>query len=122
MEKKRETDAPPITVIVPDNIYTSEENNRCFDSLFACKGPLKIIVQRSMLENGNFPLKYLEKENLFPLHGDDFVKEARKRTNGERIIILKKPCCIGESDFEKLFSLNLKGKLFELAAKRIIRN
>lgn len=111
-----------VTVIVSDNIYSKEENNNFFDSLFACQLPLKIIVQRSMLENGNFPLKYLERENLLPLHGDDFVKEARKKAKGEKIIVLKKPCIISEKAFEKIFSLKLQGKLFELAAKKIIEN
>ena len=111
-----------VTVIVSDNIYSKEENNNFFDSLFACQLQLKIIVQRSMLENGNFPLKYLERENLLPLHGDDFVKEARKIAKGERVIVLKKPCIISEKAFEKIFSLKLQGKLFELAAKKIIGN
>lgn len=111
-----------VTVIVSDNIYSKEENNNFFDSLFACQLPLKIIVQRSMLENGNFPLKYLERENLLPLHGDDFVKEARKIAKGERVIVLKKPCIISEKAFEKIFSLRLQGKLFELTAKKIIGN
>lgn len=111
-----------VTVIVSDNIYSKEENNKFFDSLFACKLPLKIIVQRSMLENGNFPLEYLERENLLPLHGDDFVKEARKKAKGEKIIVLKKPCIISEKAFEKIFSLKLQGKLFELTAKKIIGN
>lgn len=111
-----------VTVIVSDNIYSKEENNKFFDSLFACELPLKIIVQRSMLENSNFPLEYLERENLLPLHGDDFVKEARKKAKGERIIVLKKPCIISEKSFEKIFSLKLQGKLFELAAKKIIGN
>lgn len=111
-----------VTVIVSDNICSKEENNKFFDSLFACKLPLKIIVQRSMLENGNFPLKYLERENLLPLHGDDFVKEARKKAKGEKIIVLKKPCIISEKAFEKIFSLKLQGKLFELAARKIIGN
>lgn len=111
-----------VTVIVSDNIYSKEENNKFFDSLFACKLPLKIIVQRSMLENGNFPLEYLERENLLPLHGDDFVKEARKKAKDEKIIVLKKPCIISEKAFEKIFSLKLQGKLFELAAKKIIGN
>lgn len=111
-----------VTVIVSDNIYSKEENNKFFDSLFACKLPLKIIVQRSMLENGNFPLEYLERENLLPLHGDDFVKEARKKAKGEKIIVLKKPCIISKKAFEKIFSLKLQGKLFELAAKKIIGN
>lgn len=111
-----------VTVIVSDNIYSKEENNKFFDSLFACKLPLKIIVQRSMLENGNFPLEYLERENLLPLHGDDFIKEARKIAKGERVIVLKKPCIISEKAFEKIFSLKLQGKLFELAAKNIIEN
>lgn len=111
-----------VTVIVSDNIYSKEENNNFFDSLFACQLPLKIIVQRSMLENGNFPLKYLERENLLPLHGDDFVKEARKIAKGEKVIVLKKPCIISEKAFEKIFSLNFKGKFFELTAKKIIGN
>ena len=111
-----------VTVIVSDNIYSKEENNKFFDSLFACQLPLKIIVQRSMLENGNFPLEYLERENLLPLHGDDFVKEARKIAKGEKVIVLKKPCIISEKEFEKIFSLKLQGKLFELAAKKIIGN
>lgn len=111
-----------VTVIVSDNIYSKEENNKFFDSLFACKLPLKIIVQRSMLENGNFPLEYLERENLLPLHGDDFVKEARKKAKGEKIIVLKKPCIISKKAFEKIFSLTLQGKLFELTAKKIIGN
>lgn len=111
-----------VTVIVSDNIYSKEENNKFFDSLFACQLPLKIIVQRSMLENGNFPLEYLERENLLPLHGDDFVKEARKIAKGEKVIVLKKPCIISEKAFEKIFSLKLQGKLFELAAKKIIGN
>lgn len=111
-----------VTVIVSDNIYSKEENNKFFDSLFACQLPLQIIVQRSMLENGNFPLKYLERENLLPLHGDDFVKEARKIAKGERVIVLKKPCIISKKAFEKIFSLRLQGKLFELAAKKIIGN
>lgn len=111
-----------VTVIVSDNIYSKEENNNFFDSLFACQLPLKIIVQRSMLENGNFPLEYLERENLLPLHGDDFVKEARKKAKGEKIIVLKKPCIISEKAFEKIFSLRLQGKLFELTAKKIIGN
>ncbi len=111
-----------VTVIVSDNIYSKEENNKFFDSLFACQLPLKIIVQRSMLENGNFPLEYLERENLLPLHGDDFIKEARKKTKGEKVIVLKKPCIISEKAFEKIFSLKLQGKLFELAAKKIIEN
>ena len=111
-----------VTAIVSDNIYSKEENNNFFDSLFACQLPLKIIVQRSMLENGNFPLKYLERENLLPLHGDDFVKEARKIAKGERVIVLKKPCIISEKAFEKIFSLKLQGKLFDLAAKKIIGN
>lgn len=111
-----------VTVIVSDNIYSKKENNKFFDSLFACQLPLKIIVQRSMLENGNFPLEYLERENLLPLHGDDFVKEARKIAKGERVIVLKTPCIISEKAFEKIFSLRLQGKLFELAAKKIIGN
>lgn len=111
-----------VTVIVSDNICSKEENNKFFDSLFACELPLKIIVQRSMLENGNFPLEYLERENLLPLHGDDFVKEARKKAKGEKIIVLKKPCIISKKAFEKIFSLKLQGKLFELAAKKIIGN
>lgn len=111
-----------VTVIVSDNIYSKEENNKFFDSLFACELPLKITVQRSMLENGNFPLEYLERENLLPLHGDDFVKEARKIAKGERVIVLKKPCIISEKAFEKIFSLKLQGKLFELAAKNFIEN
>lgn len=111
-----------VTVIVSDNIYSKEENNKFFDSLFACKLPLKIIVQRSMLENGNFPLEYLERENLLPLHGDDFIKEARKKAKGEKVLVLKKPCIISEKAFEKIFSLKLQGKLFELAAKKIIEN
>lgn len=111
-----------VTVIVSDNICSKEENNKFFDSLFACELPLKIIVQRSMLENGNFPLEYLERENLLPLHGDDFVKEARKVAKGERVLVLKKPCIISEKAFEKIFSLKLQGKLFELAAKKIIGN
>lgn len=111
-----------VTVIVSDNIYSKEENNKFFDSLFACELPLKIIVQRSMLENGNFPLEYLERENLLPLHGDDFVKEARKKAKGEKVFVLKKPCIISEKAFEKIFSLKLQGKLFELAAKKIIGN
>lgn len=111
-----------VTVIVSDNIYSKEENNKFFDSLFACQLPLKIIVQRSMLENGNFPLEYLERENLLPLHGDDFIKEARKKAKGEKVIVLKKPCIISEKAFEKIFSLKLQGKLFELAAKKIIEN
>lgn len=111
-----------VTVIVSDNIYSKEENNKFFDSLFACQLPLKIIVQRSMLENGNFPLEYLERENLLPLHGDDFVKEARKIAKGEKVIVLKKPCIISEKAFEKIFSLRLQGKLFELTAKKIIEN
>ena len=111
-----------VTVIVSDNICSKEENNKLFDSLFACKLPLKIIVQRSMLENGNFPLEYLERENLLPLHGDDFVKEARKKAKGERVLVLKKPCIVSEKAFEKIFSLKLQGKLFELAAKKIIGN
>lgn len=111
-----------VTVIVSDNIYSKEENNKFFDSLFACQLPLQIIVQRSMLENGNFPIEYLERENLLPLHGDDFVKEARKIAKGERVIVLKKPCIISEKAFEKIFSLRLQGKLFELAAKKIIGN
>lgn len=111
-----------VTVIVSDNIYSKEENNKFFDTLFTCQLPLKIIVQRSMLENGNFPLEYLERENLLPLHGDDFVKEARKIAKGERVIVLKKPCIISEKAFEKIFSLKLQGKLFELTAKKIIGN
>lgn len=111
-----------VTVIVSDNIYSKEENNKFFDSLFACQLPLKIIVQRSMLENGNFPLEYLERENLLPLHGDDFIKEARKKAKDEKVIVLKKPCIISEKAFEKIFSLKLQGKLFELAAKKIIEN
>lgn len=111
-----------VTVIVSDNIYSKEENNKFFDSLFACQLPLKIIVQRSMLENGNFPLEYLGRENLLPLHGDDFIKEARKKAKGEKVIVLKKPCIISEKAFEKIFSLKLQGKLFELAAKKIIEN
>lgn len=111
-----------VTVIVSDNIYSKEENNKFFDSLFACQLPLQIIVQRSMLENGNFPIEYLERENLLPLHGDDFVKEARKKAKGEKIIVLKKPCIISEKAFEKIFSLKLQGKLFELTAKKIIGN
>ncbi len=111
-----------VTVIVSDNIYSKEENNKFFDSLFACQLPLKIIVQRSMLENGNFPLEYLERENLLPLHGDDFIKEARKKNKGEKVIVLKKTCIISEKAFEKIFSLKLQGKLFELAAKKIIEN
>ncbi len=111
-----------VTAIVSDNIYSKEENNKFFDSLFACQLPLKIIVQRSMLENGNFPLEYLERENLLPLHGDDFIKEARKKAKGEKVIVLKKPCIISEKAFEKIFSLKLQGKLFELAAKKIIEN
>lgn len=111
-----------VTVIVSDNIYSKEENNKFFDSLFACKLPLKIIVQRSMLENGNFPLEYLERKNLLPLHGDDFVKEAKKIAKGERVIVLKKPCIVSEKAFEKIFSLKLQGKLFELTAKKIIGN
>lgn len=111
-----------VTVIVSDNIYSKEENNKFFDSLFACQLPLKIIVQRSMLENGNFPLEYLERENLLPLHGDDFIKEARKKAKGERVLVLKKPCIVSEKAFEKIFSLKLQGKLFELAAKKIIGN
>lgn len=111
-----------VTVIVSDNVYSKEENNKFFDSLFACQLPLKIIVQRSMLENGNFPLEYLERENLLPLHGDDFVKEARKIAKGERVIVLKKPGIISEKAFEKIFSLKLQGKLFELTAKKIIGN
>lgn len=120
MPDKKVQTQQSVTVIVSDNIYSKEENNKFFDSLFACKFPLKIIVQRSMLENGNFPLEYLEKENLLPLHGDDFVKEARKKAKGEKIIVLKKPCIISEKAFEKIFSLKLQGKLFELAAKKII--
>lgn len=111
-----------VTVIVSDNIYSKEENNKFFDTLFACQLPLKIIVQRSMLENGNFPLEYLERENLLPLHGDDFIKEARKKAKGERVLVLKKPCIISEKAFEKIFSLKLQGKLFELAARKIIGN
>lgn len=111
-----------VTVIVSDNIYSKEENNKFFDSLFACELPLKIIVQRSMLENGNFPLEYLERENLLPLHGDDFIKEARKKAKGERALVLKKPCIVTEKAFEKIFSLKLQGKLFELAVKKIIGN
>lgn len=111
-----------VTVIVSDNIYSKEKNNKFFDSLFACQLPLQIIVQRSMLENGNFPLEYLERENLLPLHGDDFVKEARKVAKSKRIMVLKKPCIISEKAFEKIFSLRLQGKLFELAAKKIIGN
>lgn len=111
-----------VTVIVSDNIYSKEENNKFFDSLFACQLPLKIIVQRSMLENGNFPLEYLERENLLPLHGDDFIKEARKKAQGERVLVLKKPCIVSEKAFEKIFSLKLQGKLFVLTAKKIIGN
>ena len=111
-----------VTVIVSDNIYSKEENNKFFGTLFACQLPLKIIVQRSMLENGNFPLEYLERENLLPLHGDDFIKEARKKAKGERVLVLKKPCIISEKAFEKIFSLRLQGKLFELTAKKIIGN
>lgn len=111
-----------VTLIVSDNIYSKEENNKFFDSLFACKLPLKIIVQRSMLENGNFPLEYLERENLLPLHGDDFVKEARKIAKGERVLVLKKPCIVSEKAFEKIFSLKLQGKLFELTAKKFLGN
>lgn len=111
-----------VTVIVSDNIYSKEENNKFFDSLFACQLPLKIIVQRSMLENGNFPLEYLERDNLLPLHGDDFIKEARKKAKGERVLVLKKPCIISKKAFEKIFSLTLQGKLFELTAKKIIGN
>lgn len=111
-----------VTVIVSDNIYSKEENNKFFDTLFACQLPLKIIVQRSMLENGNFPLEYLERENLLPLHGDDFIKETRKKAKGERVLVLKKPCIISEKAFEKIFSLKLQGKLFELAARKIIGN
>lgn len=109
-----------IVIIAADNTFSKEENNKFFDSLFACKFPLKIIVQRSMLENGNFPLKYLDKENVLPLHGDDFIKEARKKVKGEKIIVLKKPRIISEKAFEKIFSLKLQGKLFEMAAKKII--
>lgn len=109
-----------IVIIAADNTFSKEGNNKFFDSLFACKFPLKIIVQRSMLENGNFPLKYLDKENVLPLHGDDFIKEARKKIKGEKIIVLKKPCIISEKAFEKIFSLKLQGKLFEMAAKKII--
>ena len=69
-----------IVIIAADNTFSKEENNKFFDSLFACKFPLKIIVQRSMLENGNFPLKYLDKENVLPLHGDDFIKERNCHT------------------------------------------
>ena len=79
-----------VTVIVSDNIYSKEENNKFFDSLFACQLPLKIIVQRSMLENGNFPLEYLERENLLPLHGDDFIKEARKKNQRRKSYCFKK--------------------------------
>lgn len=111
-----------IVIIAADNTFNKEENNNFFDSLFACQLPLKIIVQRSMLENGNFPLKYLESKNIFPLHGDDFIKEARKKVKNERVIVLKKPCIISEKTFEKIFSLKLKGKLFEMAAKKIICN
>lgn len=109
-----------IVIIAADNTFSKEENNKFFDSLFACQFPIKIIVQRSMLENGNFPLKYLDKENVLPLHGDDFIKEARKKVKGEKIIVLKKPCIISEKAFEKIFSLKLQGKLFEMAAKKII--
>lgn len=111
-----------IVIIAADNTFSKEENNNFFDSLFACQLPLKIIVQRSMLENGNFPIKYLERENLFPLHGDDFIKEARKKVKNERVIVLKKPYIISEKAFEKIFSLKLQGKLFEMAAKKIICN
>lgn len=111
-----------IVIIAADNTFCKEENNNFFDSLFACQLPLKIIVQRSMLENGNFPLKYLESKNIFPLHGDDFIKEARKKVKNERVIVLKKPCIISEKAFEKIFSLKLQGKLFEMAAKKIICN
>ena len=111
-----------IVIIAADNTFSKEENNNFFDSLFACQLPLKIIVQRSMLENGNFPLKYLESENIFPLHGDDFIKEARNKAKNERVIVLKNPCIISEKAFEKIFSLKLQGKLFEMAAKKIICN
>lgn len=121
-EQKTQAEKFLFTVIISDNTYSKEENNKFFDSVFACQLPIKVIVQRSMLENGNFPLEYLNRENVQPLHGDDFVKEARKRAKGEKVIVLKKPCVISEKTFEKLASLHLKGKLFEVAAGKIINN
>lgn len=121
-EQKTQAKEFLFTVIISDNTYSKEENNIFFDSIFACQLPIKVIVQRSMLENGNFPLKYLDRENVYPLHGDDFIKEARKRARGEKVIVLKKPCVISEKIFEKLASLHLKGKFFEAAAGRIINN
>lgn len=121
-KQKTQAEKYLFTVIISDNTYSKEENNKLFDSVFSCQFPVKVIVQRSMLENGNFPLKYLDRENVYPLHGDDFVKEARKRAKGEKVIVVKKPCVISEKTFEKLASLHLKGKFFEAAAVRIINN
>lgn len=106
-----------IAVIVADNNFSKEENNIFFDTLFSQEIPLQIFVQRSMLENGNFPLKYLDKENVFPLHGDDFIKAAKKKAEGKRKIVFKKPCIISENAFEKASSYT--GILFKLAAKMI---
>ncbi len=116
-QKKQNNSDNLIAVIVADNNFGKEENNIFFDALFSQEIPLQIFVQRSMLENGNFPLKYLDRENVFPLHGDDFIKAAKRKAEGKRKIVFKKPCIISENAFEKVSSH--KGILFELAAKMI---
>lgn len=117
-EKKTDEE---LVIIVADNKSDKDENNKFFDFLFSRNIPMKIIVQRSMLENGNFPLKYIDSEKLLPLHGDNFIKEAKKRAAGKRIIVFRNPRRVPDGALEKLFSVSgFHGKLFELAAKIIL--
>ncbi len=113
--------AKQIEIIIADNNLSSEENNLFFHFLFSLDIPVRIIVQRSMLENGKFPSEYLERENLLPLHGDGFIGAAKGKLNVKRYILFKKPVKCPKEVFEKLSRSNTSGLTFRLKAYSLIR-
>ena len=121
-EIKREetTLQKPIAIIVPDNTFGKEKNNLFFDWVFSLPLSVQVIVQRSMTENGGFPLRYLEKENALPLHGDGFIKIAKKKAEGKRILVFKKPHIPDTANFIRLASSKSEGLLFKLTARIVL--
>lgn len=107
----------PIVIIVPDNTFGNEKNNLFFDWVFSLPVPVQVIVQRSMTENGGFPLRYLERENAQPLHGDGFIRAAKKKAESKRILIFKKPHIPDTESFITLANSESEGPLFKMTAR-----
>lgn len=116
---------PLVSVIVYDNNCPAQENAAFFSSLFNQSMPaIEVIAPRSMLENGNLPIKWLNMGNLTALHGDGYARVAKKKAKASCTVTFKKPAVLKEGLLRAVYrskKVHIFGdRLFSLAVHTVI--